>query len=117
MKSIAILVILLLPLPAMAFEPWDSTDKTLFAVAALATIADGITTYNTLKNGGCERNPALPDHPRASSVAAYCAAGILAQYIVADILPSTWRKAFLSCSAAVEIGFTVHNGMECRLSF
>jgi len=117
MKSIGLLVILLIPMQTMATDKWDSTDKTLFAVAALATIADGITTYNTLKHGGCERNPALPDHPKASSVAAYCAAGILAQYIIADILPSTWRKAFLSCSAGVEFGFAIHNGMECRLSF
>jgi len=105
-------LILLFLLPSCTFHfgkhEWSKTDKALFGTVVAAQIFDGVTTHNLLQdnpnnyidNTWSWKYPS-GDRPDAAEIITVKAAEILIAYIIADLLPTDYRKAFLFGTAGV----------------
>ena len=100
MKTIAIILILLfIPVMGNAADKWDNTDIGLAASALALRTMDWRQSREIAENPLIFReiNPMLGDHPSTGQVDAYFAVSALAQIGIAHVLPSKWRKIWLSC--------------------
>ena len=98
-------------LAGCASEPWDTTDKVLGYTALGAAVADwGQARYVADNPAKFEdRNPLLGPHPSRAKVDAYFIGAIGGGYLIADGLPSRYRKLFLGGTAIVELRVVHHN--------
>ena len=108
MKKI-IMLILLLPSMANAFDQWDKTDKVLFAISTTAMVVDWRQTRTGGQNGMEERNPLLGRYPSADYTDAYFVASLVTQTAIAYILPSKWRKIYLTSMATISVVCIANN--------
>src|SRR3990167_900711 len=97
--------------PAIAADPWDTTDKALGAAALTVWAVDWGQTRYIAKHPRefHEYNILLGEHPSVTRVNNYFIGVGIAGYLLADYLPSGSRKTFLSVFSAFEIGITAHN--------
>lgn len=104
--------------PAHAwFDDWGNADKGLYIGSVIASAADMYTTDRLIRKGGHENNCILPDHPKTSRLVAHwfiCAVG---KIIIADLLPSEIRKAFLFGCMSIDIGYASRNTIRIRHEF
>ena len=111
-KWIVTVIILLLPLTVCA-EPWDNTDKALFAVWMGAKIIDAGQTHNICKDGNLsEHNKAIEhitDKAGDNAVYPYFALTTVLGYLIADNLPPGWRKGFLAGCTVLETYLAIDN--------
>ena len=102
---IAFLIVLLLPSNAFALEPWDTTDKILLGTTMATAAIDYGQTMHIARNprDHFEYNPILGEHPSPGAVRNAFLIGAVVKIIVAELLPSTYRKIWLG-------GLTVASG-------
>lgn len=107
----AIIIFLILASSAQAGDKWDNTDYTLLAVATVGTVADWQQTRYIFRNPDkyYERNPILGKHLSQESVDLYFLGAAMVKVVVAELLPSKWRKVWLGGWVAVQAGVVVHN--------
>lgn len=100
----ALYFLLLIP-NAFAGDRWDRTDKLLLATATVTHTLDYSQTLHTARNPDHYKdlNPMLGPHPSEMAVRNYFIAGMVVKIVVAELLPSKWRKAWLG-------GWTLVNG-------
>jgi len=104
--------------PALASDPWDTTDKVLFGAGLLSSGADMISTHKFLKGEGHEEwNPVLGERPSDGQLALYWAGLAVIHYLVADYLPNEWygRKAYLIVVIAAHAAAAHHNTVACEI--
>ena len=99
MKRLMIIILLLVmpPASANAFDVWDKQDKILFALSTASMAVDWRQTKVIAENPTQfqETNPLLGKHPSASDVDVYFAAAFVGTTVIAHILPSKYRKVWL----------------------
>lgn len=100
----ALLFMLLVP-NAFAGDRWDRTDKLLLVAAITTTTFDYGQTMHIARNpqGHYECNPILGEHPSPTAVRNFFIAGMVANIIIAELLPSKYRKIWLG-------GWTIVSG-------
>ena len=111
------LLLSLLSFSAYAADDWDTTDKVLGATALtfeLADLGQTISISHSCHDNDTplvysELNPILGTCPKVSSVVQYFAASILVSGLIADALPSNYRKAFLTGAILFEFDMVEHN--------
>ena len=119
MKILLVFIaVILLPLILFASDPWDNTSKVLFTMLCITTVADGVTTHNSIQDGNREINFTMPDRPSGHTITAHMVGQTVVNFGIADILPELWsiggyiiqpRKIFLSTAITIRIGGTVNN--------
>jgi hypothetical protein len=94
-----------------ANQPWDTTDRALGYAALAVTTADWAQARYIARNPAQyqENNSILSAHPSSGQVDAYFACAIGGGYLLADALPSTYRKFFLGGAAVFELSVVLHN--------
>jgi hypothetical protein len=110
LKALATIAILATT-SAFANEPWDKTDKTLFAgFTALRTI-DMLQTVNIARNPDkyYETNTLLGEHPSQGKVIGFFVATQAIAWLAADYMSPKARKLFLTGGIVVSAGFVGHN--------
>ena len=92
----ALLFVLLAP-NAFAGDRWDRTDKILLGTCLAAEIMDYGQTTHIARNpkDHFEYNPFPGDHPSPARVKAIFLIGAAANIIIAELLPSKYRKLWL----------------------
>ena len=88
-----------------AGDKWDKTDLSLLAASTLLLAVDWQQTRTIANNPDkyYERgNFLIGKHPSQQTVDLYCAAALLTEIVVAELLPSKWRKIWLSGWIGVE---------------
>ena len=107
----SLLVLWLVPVPAVAADPWDMTDKVLGGTALAATVMDWSQTHYIARHPAeyRELDHMLPSHPSVGQVDAHFAGSILIGAAIANWLPSDYRKWFLGGVTVIEIGTVAHN--------
>lgn len=90
---------------------WDTVDRTLGATALAATVIDWRQTQQIAESPTVyyEHNPIIGIHPNMKRVNSYFLGYILITGLIADTLPSDYRKAFLAGYTTVEIATVGHN--------
>lgn len=98
-------------LAGCASEPWDKTDRVLGYTALGAAVADWGQARYIAENPSRfkDENPFLGQHPSRAKVDAYFVGAIGGGYLIADSLPSRYRKLFLGGAAVIEISVVQHN--------
>lgn len=106
-----VITIILLSSPAMAFDQWDRTDYTLLATMTAAQVVDWRQTRRISEAPATfhEINPLIGRHPDPGRVDMYFAASWLLKIGVAHVLPSDYRKLWLSGMIGMSLGLVVHN--------
>ena len=96
---------------AQAADDWSRTDKALAGAALGTTLMDWSQTRYIARHPDQYRelNPTLPDHPTTGQVDAHFAGSILVGGLIANWLPSDYRKWFLGGVTVFEIGTVGHN--------
>ncbi|MDD5053440.1 MAG: hypothetical protein PHO27_11965 [Sulfuricurvum sp.] len=94
MKTFVILLILLFPISATAFDKWDKTDIALATTSIAVNFCDWRQTHEISDHPDRwrERNPILGDHPSGEKVDLVFAAALVGELLVAHVLPSKWWK-------------------------
>ena len=104
-------IMLLLPSSSYGSDKWDSTDKELAVAFSVLLFADYLQTRQIVSEPDkyYEGNPILGSHPNQQVVDIYSIAVLTISLLVVDILPSKWRKIWLSSLIAIESGTIVYN--------
>ena len=89
--------LLLLASNAFAIERWDTTDKILLGTAMATATLDYGQTMHIARNpqDHFEYNPILGEHPSPTAVRNAFMIGAVVKIIVAELLPSKYRKIWL----------------------
>ncbi len=118
LKTFLLVVVLALSASvATAGDSWDRTDKILLG-ACLATAAlDYGQTMHIARNPGehFEYNPLLGEHPSPSTVRNAFLIGGAVKIIVAELLPSRYRKVWLgglAVTSGIIVGLNRKNGIS-----
>ena len=115
--KIRVIILLILgisiSLPGCAHrEPWSKTDKVLFATVVASQAADYVHTKNSLDDGAYIMDAWAwkygTRYPSDGRLAAVKAAELGIAYVVADQLPSKWRKVFLSVASALVLYHVIY---------
>lgn len=95
--TILFLALMLFASVASAADPWDRTDKILLGTTMTTAVLDYGQTMHIARNpeDWRELNPILGEHPSTTAVRNYFIVGTATKILVAAILPSKWRKAWL----------------------
>ena len=111
MKKAIITLLIFLPLTAHAFDPWDRTDKVLAGMYLLATATDWRQTVYIAHHPETTReiNPILNEHPSEANVNQYFMASVAIKLLVAQVLPSKWRKVWLGSMFVVSGSLATYN--------
>ncbi len=103
-----------------AADPWSATDKALGVTAATALALDWRQTQMISENPTKwrELNPILGSHPTIAAVNRHFAANAIMIGLIANYLPSKYRKAYLGAVSVVEFSCAGHNyKMGIRMAF
>jgi hypothetical protein len=98
--------------PAGAREPWDKADKFMFMNFLALSVVDWGQTVDISKRPDEyyeKYNWILKGHPTTMKTHIYFASSILANYLIVDFLPKTWRKVWLGGGIALELFMTANN--------
>lgn len=97
---------------------WDTTDKVLLTSAIVADVIDWRQTQQIVKNPTRyhEQNILLGDHPSMGELNRYAIMSIASTVLIADCLPSNWRKTYLGTVIAIEV-YTIHNNHNIGIRF
>jgi len=114
----AVAIAVAVSLAGCASEPWDKTDRVLGYTALGVAVADWGQARYIADNPGKfkDRNPFLGEHPSRAKVNAYFIGAIGGGYLIADGLPSKYRKLFLGGTAVLEIS-VVHENRSIGVGF
>jgi hypothetical protein len=117
-KRAALAFALAVALSGCANGPWDRTDRMLGYTALGAAVTDWGQARYIADNPGKyqDRNSFLGDHPSRGKVDAYFIWAIGGGYLLADTLPSRYRKLFLGGVALVEIT-VAHDNRQIGVGF
>lgn len=98
-------ILLLIASNALAGERWDTADKILLGTTMATAAVDYGQTMHIARNpqDHFEYNPILGEHPSPGAVRNAFLIGAVVKIIVAELLPSTYRKIWLG-------GLTVASG-------
>jgi hypothetical protein len=93
MKNVAIVLILVIPAGAYAFDPWSRDDIARHVVWTQLKTIDFLQTLKIARDQDKyhEVNPLLGEHPEQWQVAAYFASSYIVQTAIIHILPSDYR--------------------------
>jgi|WetSurMetagenome_2_1015567.scaffolds.fasta_scaffold715445_2 hypothetical protein len=106
MKRIALVALFVL-LPAQArSDAWTTTDTVVEAGCIALLLIDW---RQTLDRRYQESNPILGSHPSRAAVDGYFMGVIVAQLLVARLLPSRWRSVFQGVTIGIEGRSVVNN--------
>lgn len=96
---------------AVSADDWDTVDFALLTAATTALVLDWGQTRRIARNPDefYEKNTLLGDHPSTGDVDKHFAAALLGTIVIAEILPSYYRKTWLGVVTAVEVGFVQQN--------
>jgi len=119
MKTIIILVALLLPASAPAFDPWNTQDVALEVTWQLVHLIDWGQTRNIAAHPEKYReiNPILGDHPSRQKVNLYMATGTLVHLGITHVLPKRCRPYFQGVTIGLSGACVLHNfniGLQVR---
>jgi hypothetical protein len=111
MRSFIVAVVIFTSTAAFAGDKWDSTDYALLAASTVTLAMDWQQTRYIARNPDrfYERNRILGRYPSRQSIDLYFVSVLLTEIIVADLLPSKWRKVFLAGVAIGEGGVVAYN--------
>jgi hypothetical protein len=107
-KVFIFLILMLLPLRGECGN-WDYIEYGLYAGSVAALGCDLIATHRMLEQGNYELNPVLGRDPSDAKLVRYFIGGSVVRYIIADLLPKDWRKAFLSSGIVFNLTMTWHD--------
>lgn len=92
------------------------TDKVMYGACVAAYAGDLYSTSTFLRHGYKEKSTWLfTDHPSNTRLAVVGVGYSVLQYIIADSLPSGWRKVVLSVSTAISVNNIRHNTVACDI--
>ena len=77
---------------------WDREEVVLYMLSIASSGADMYSTNKLINKGGQEENPLLGNHPSGTKLISYWVLTGLVRFVIADHLPSKWRKIFLGGS-------------------
>jgi hypothetical protein len=97
--------------PAYAGDKWDSTDLSLLAASTALFVVDWQQTRYVARNPDkyAELNPLMGRHPNNQTIDLTMAGTFLATVVIAELLPSKWRKIWLGGVVVVEAGSVINN--------
>ena len=112
-----LLVLVLIGLPLCsedrAGDEWDTYDKSLFVAHQIIRTVDMFQTQDIYNQKEFyEMNPVIDtgvDRFGTHFIPIYFVGMAVAEYFIADALPSNYRKAFLTVGSAVSVGLVYHN--------
>ena len=110
-RYLAALLLILAAPTATASDKWDTVDFALLTTATTALMLDWGQTRRISRNPDeyYETNSLLGDHPSTGDVDKHFAAVMLGTIVIADFLPSAYRKTWLGIITAVEVGYVSQN--------
>ena len=118
MKRLALAALLAVTINAQAADDWSTTDKALAASAMTAYALDWAQTRDIANHPDLyETNPLLGRHPSNGKINIHFIGTGLITLGIAHVLPSTYRKLFLTGVVVVEARFISHNahlGLKVR---
>ena len=118
MKRLALAALLAVAINAQAADEWTTADKSLAAGVITAYALDWAQTRDISNHHDLrETNPLLGEHPGYAKINNYFVATGLVTLGIAHILPSKYRKIFLTSVVVVEVGFIANNahlGLKMR---
>lgn len=119
MKTIIILVALMIPLNALAFDPWDRQDIALEATWQVLHAIDWGQTLDIAAQPTRyhEINPILGEHPSRSTVNLYMGVGALLHLGITHVLPKRCRPYFQGITIGLSGACVLHNfniGLQVR---
>lgn len=121
MKIIIILSILFIGLQANAADKWTKSEICLQVSSIGLQVIDWGMTLDIVDRkdeGYWEINPILGRHPSRGDVNIYFAISIASNMLVSHLLPSDWRKAWLSSRIIVSCYLIDRgHGIGLRLNF
>lgn len=90
---------------------WDKTDLALEGVFFASHAVDWAQTNTIARNPDKyhERNPILGKHPKVSEVNLVMGIMAVVQPVIAHILPSPYRRAWIISTTAVKLGMIANN--------
>lgn len=96
-KVLIVVFLVLLSSVAAAGDSWDRTDKILICTTMATAALDYSQTMHIARNpqDHWEYNPLLGEHPSPGKVRAAFFIGAAVKIIVAELLPSKYRKIWL----------------------
>ena len=102
---IVTMVIILYSSFAFSREKWDKTDKILLGTCLVTSMVDYGNTMHIARNpqDHFEYNPLLGTHPSPDKVRGAFLIGLISKIIIAELLPSKYRKIWLG-------GWTIASG-------
>ena len=96
-----------------ASDDWDTYDKSLFAAHQVIRTVDMFQTNDIYDHKEFyEMNPIIDrgvDEFGTKFIPVYFVGMAVAEYLIADALPSKYRKVFLGVGTAVSLGLVYHN--------
>lgn len=94
-----------------AKDEWDTLDKSLATAAIASTVIDWRQTQQIAKSSLIyhENNKILGEHPSINKVNTYFISSLVIGSLIADNLPSSYRKGFLVGITTTEILYVRHN--------
>jgi hypothetical protein len=116
----AILLFFSVSVPAEPFEGWTTEEKSWFAAAEVAHVADYLTTRNMLyaQTGYYEVNPFLSRNPSPDRLNLWFVGWALGNYFIGDALGHKNRLLYYKFYTAMELGATANNlYIGARLTF
>jgi len=116
----AILLFFSVSVPAEPFEGWTTEEKSWFAAAEVAHVADYLTTRNMLyaQTGYYEVNPFLSRDPSLDRLNLWFVGWALGNYFIGDALGHKNRLLYYKFYTAMELGATANNlYIGARLTF
>jgi hypothetical protein len=104
-------ILLLCSAPAHAGDKWDNTDLSLLAASTALFVVDWQQTRYVARNPDkyAELNPLMGRHPNTQTIDLTMAGTFLATVVIAELLPSKWRKIWLGGVVVVEGGSVINN--------
>jgi hypothetical protein len=117
LKSILAALALITAMSAHANEPWDKTDKALFAGLTAVRIVDMAQTLQIARRPYSagpglryeETNPFIGRNPSSAYVVSYFAASHALAYLITDYLSPKTRKAFLTGAVVFSASYVKNN--------
>jgi len=112
-----VFILMVLSSCCYGFDRWDTYDVLLYVGAEVALLADVYTTERGLDKGGYERNRIHSKHPSDTRLVLWFIWGSVGRFVAAHILPSPWRKVFLTTSMCVNAGYARRNYITIKCKF
>ena len=106
-----LILLFLVSLPAKAVDPWSHEDKVRLAIWGTLQTVDWLQTRNIAKHPDqwYETNPRLGNHPTPGEVNRFFLTTTATHILIANFLPSEYRKVFQYLSIGYEFSYVERN--------